>query len=211
MGQAREKIAVDFDDVLIDLADDYILHLNMNYGTKLTPEDYQKPGQYWTYYQHMGDVPAEEGNRRFDEYIASGALFRVGISEVAKRSLHRLKKERDLAIVTARWTEHYDETLKQVEREAPDLFEDVHFLRLWGDPANRDTYTKGMICQEIGAGYLIDDNGDHCDSAAELSVQGLLFGVYGWNVQHKAHPGVVRVPTWPSVEQYFKGRQTRAA
>jgi hypothetical protein len=60
-----------------------------------------------------------------------------------------------------------------------------------------------MICQEIGAGYLIDDNVEHCRLAAEAGVKALLFGEYGWNKHLPTPPGVERVKDWKDVTDYF--------
>jgi 5'(3')-deoxyribonucleotidase len=114
-----------------------------------------------------------------------------------------LKKKYRLVIVSARFGTQIEDTHHWLEKHLPGVFDGIHFMEMWDEDKKT---TKAKVCQEIGAGYLIDDNVEHCGLAAEEGIQALLFGDYGWNRAEDVHPGVVRVKDWHAVAAYFKGR-----
>jgi hypothetical protein len=63
--------------------------------------------------------------------------------------------------------------------------------------------TKGDICQEIGASFLIDDQPKHANGEAERGIKSLLFGDYGWNRKAEIVYGVIRLSDWGKVADYF--------
>ena len=67
--------------------------------------------------------------------------------------------------------------------------------------ANSEARSKGEICAELGAQYLVDDNVNNCQNAAEYGVEPLLFGSYGWN--DAAPSGLRRFGTWAEVGDYL--------
>ena len=66
--------------------------------------------------------------------------------------------------------------------------------------------TKAELCQKLGVDCLIDDQLKHCIGVAELGMEAILFGDYGWNQSEALPTGVRRVVSWKGVEEYFDGK-----
>ncbi len=202
---ARSVIAVDFDDVVSPQIDGLIEFSNQRYGTNWTRDDFMAPGDYWTYFQNLWGVGLDEGQRRFNEYLDEGFQFKQLIAPDALTVLSDLKSDYRLEIVTSRNSRYQTETLKMITAKAPGLFAGVNFVDLWDQPGIKAT--KAKVCQEIGAGYLIDDNPEHCNLAAREGVKALLFGDFGWHKGKQLEDRVVKVAGWPAVKEFFDGER----
>ena len=205
---SKPVIAVDIDDVLSSQVDVLIAFSNERYGTNLSHADFMIPGEYWGYYERVWGLGKDLGAERFQTFLREKYPLRQQIEEKAIRAITALKKSHRLDLVTSRGADYYEPTLEWLEKHAPGLFEGVHFVDLWAGETGLKT-TKAKICKEIGAGYLIDDNAEHCNLAAEAGVSALLFGEFGWNLHHKLHPRVVRIADWEEVLEYFDARSRR--
>lgn len=199
-----KTIAVDIDDVLSSQVDVLIQFSNSRYGTSLTRDDFQTPGEYWGYFEMLWGVGDEEGKKRFKEFLDEKIPLTQVIEQEALRALQALKKNFRLDIVTSRHANYHQDTLEWLERQVPGIFDGVHFVALWDE--KNGAVTKAAICREIGAGYLIDDNADHCNLAAEAGIQALLFGQWGWNVGKSLHENVTPIKNWTEVIEYFYGK-----
>jgi 5'(3')-deoxyribonucleotidase len=201
---SREIIAVDLDDVISSQTNVLIKFSNERYHTQLTQEDFKKPGEYWGYYERLWGVSEEEGTRRFKEFLDERYPLRQLVLPVTVKAIQKLKLAYDLEVITSRSLDYQEDTIQWIKEHIPGLFLNVHFVDLWSEGSKRAT--KAKICQEIGAGYLIDDNAEHCNLAAEVGVKALLFGEFGWNTHQPLHPEVSRVADWQAVLEYFDER-----
>lgn len=197
-------IAVDADDTIFDEKTAVRLFHNQKYGTNNTDEDCLTPGTYGIYWGKLWGTDNAETARRYHEFAVQEKHKRTlpplpGAIEV----LRRLKQRYELVIITARGERAVDITHKTLDEHYPSIFKDVHFTPLWG--ASQEA-TKAEISQEIGAKYLIDDCFEHCELAAEVGVEGLVYGDYGWNRTQKLKPGMTRVKNWMEVEEFFNAR-----
>jgi uncharacterized HAD superfamily protein len=201
---SKPIIAVDIDDVVSSQADVLMAFSNERYNTNLTREDFKKPGDYWGYFEHVWGESAEEGARRFQEFLDEGYPYRQTVDPEVLAALQHLKQRYRLEVVTSRGEDFRDGTVRMLQDIAKNVFSNIHFVYLWDQPDKKAT--KAKVCQEIGAGYLIDDSVDHCNLAAEAGIHALLFGELGWTTSGQAHPDVVRVKDWAAVLEYFDGR-----
>lgn len=199
---SKPVIAIDVDDVLSSQIDAFIEFSNKNFGTNLGIQDFQDPGEYWSYYSKVWKLSKEEGDLRFRQFLEEGYPTRQLISDGTKQAIAQLKEHFELEIVTSRHAEISEPTKKWLLENFPDTFKGIHFTTLWG--AANQRVTKAIICQDIGASYLIDDNAEHCNLAAEAGVKSLLFGEWGWNIYQDLHRGVTRVNDWQGVLDYFE-------
>jgi len=90
-----------------------------------------------------------------------------------------------------------------------ELFDDdhIHFAGIWDKISDASiARTKGELCQELGADYIIDDQLKHCVGAAKLGLKALLFGNYLWNQNGSLPENVQRVDDWSGVLRYFSER-----
>lgn len=193
-------IAVDIDDVISDQNGSMRLFANRRFGHNHTADDYKKTGSYWGYWGEVWEVPEEEERARVEEYNSSGELLKQKLIPGAIEAIGLLEKNYSLEIVTSRKDKHFEDTHKWLDKHFRGVFKGVHFAKVWDDGRRED---KAVICKRIGADYLIDDNAEHCNIAAEGGVKSLLFGDYGWSRGAEVHPEVVRVGDWQEVLEYF--------
>jgi hypothetical protein len=95
-----------------------------------------------------------------------------------------------------------------VEKYYNGIFSDIRFAGIWDsdDRENRMNMTKAVLCKEINASYLIDDQLKHCKAVAEVGIEALLFGAYPWNKSVDHDENITRTESWLQVEEFFYGR-----
>jgi uncharacterized HAD superfamily protein len=197
----RITIAIDVDDVISSQVKPLMDFVNNNYDANLTDEDFQQPGEYWGYYRMVLADNPEEAQRRFEHYLKEHGPVKQLIDEDAAKALPILKENYDLHIVTSRGQDFTENTIEWLSKELPDIFKGIHFVHLWDKEDVKAT--KAMVCADIGAGYLIDDNAIHCNLAAEAGVTSILFGKYGWNLGVEIHPEIIQMNSWKEILGYF--------
>ncbi|MBI4033538.1 hypothetical protein HY379_00905 [Candidatus Saccharibacteria bacterium] len=190
----RETIAVDVDDVIAAHAEAFVEFSNECYGTHLAASDYT---EHW---HRLWRADNKEVERRATEFHTPERTIRYQRMHDAAVVLGDLSLKRDLVIVTARPYGLVETTRQWLDQNFPNVFSGYNFVPIW-TPGNK--ITKADICKQIGADYLVDDLARHCNVAAEVGVQALLFGDYPWNQDDDLHPSVVRIKNWPEVGKYF--------
>jgi 5'(3')-deoxyribonucleotidase len=200
----RPTIAADLDDVVSNERHAVMHFANELHGLGLTEADFAVEGPYWSYWEHVlkRHVSEDKADQFNDLYKEAEVWRRHEPQAGAIEALGTLRESHDLAIVTSRGDLKGKATFEWLEQHFPDVFRKVEFVQLWGQ---RGDVTKAVICQALGAEWLIDDNPGHCALAAEAGVQGLLFGEYGWNRNVEIPKGVTRVRNWQEVLEYFDG------
>lgn len=195
---AKPIIAVDIDDVLADSMTAVMLTVNKQLGVNLQPHHYAVPGDYWHYYESVW--AANELSVSFDD-LDEAALKNAHLPHRgASRALSKLAKENSLIVITSRNEDWRELTEQWLDRYFPGLIDDIVFA---GNREHTVKRTKGEVCAELGAKWLIDDNPEHCEDAAKHGVRPILFGVYGW--QHTVPSDVVHCKDWKAVQEYFDG------
>lgn len=198
----RQRIAVDCDDVIANINDNMRQFINDTFDFQHTAEDYRVDGEYHRYWERIWGIPEGESVDWFAQYVASGRMAELTPVEGALPALRALKDQYSLVMVTARSTLEVDYTVQWLERHAPELFDEVTFMHRWQRTPDHKV-TKGEICHELKADYLIDDNYDHCRGAVAMGKQAILFGDYGWNRNYELQPNMIRAGDWQAVQEYF--------
>lgn len=194
-----KTIAVDVDDVLAQSAKGLTAFSNMQWGTTLTPMDYD---EHWA---NMWGVDIEEVKRRTQVFYDSGIVRNYLPMDGANEVLVKLKNRYNLVILTSRGSTIRQDTQDWVEKYYPDIFSEVHLSGIWDDIAlHKYEVTKTDICRQIGAEYLIDDQLKHCISANDAGITSLLFGDYTWNQMSDLPNGIIKSHTWKDVDNYFE-------
>ncbi len=199
----RALIAIDVDDVLAAERDAIRTYINEAHGLQLTPQDYAVEGQYWGYWEQVWGVDGETGRQWYKGYLDAGVKRQLQAVDGAIDAIMHLKEHYNLAVITSREDSTFDVTHEWLNMHFPEAFKHVEFVTLWDKDRK---VSKAAICDHLGASYLIDDNVEHCNLAAEAGVQALLFGEYGWSNSSEHHPGVRRVKDWVAVKDYFDGK-----
>ncbi len=197
----KSIIAIDIDDVIADSTESYRLEVNKALGVNLTSEDYKVPHNfYWGYYERVwemhglgGKVPVKQLDiaMAIDQShmpLLPGASFAIG----------ELSKQFELVVITARDINWERATLKWLKSHFGEAISSVHFAGHSRSGANK---TKGQLCAELGARWLIDDNPEHCLTAIDAGLGAILFGERGWHHQAPAH--LIRCKDWPAVLEYL--------
>lgn len=197
----RKIIAVDIDDVLADSTDLIRLTTNKNTGLDLQEHHYAVPGPYWSYYEHVlttnGITDKEQQKVLVDSWISQH-----GKAEPVKGAIDALKKlsqSYKIILITARDPKIRTDTEIWLKEHFDGLYDDLHVIgnfKVVDKPKS-----KGEVCKEIGASWLIDDNPEHCLSALEHGIETVLFGNYGWHFDAPEH--LTRCKDWAAVLEYF--------
>lgn len=197
---SRPVIAIDIDDVLAVENEAVRQFANARYGHAHTAADYLVPGEYWGYWEGVQQVDADEGRRRYAEYLASGIKARMQVMDGAQRTLGELRRRYDLVVVTSRDPLLVDITHAWLERHFPAHFRDIAFVAMkTGDVKG----SKAVVCRELGATYLIDDHPGHLKAAHDMGVEGILFGHYGWSASVPLPETTRRARDWREVRGHF--------
>ncbi|MBA3733563.1 hypothetical protein H0W91_04310 [Patescibacteria group bacterium] len=194
----KQVIAIDIDDVLSSSATAFIEWSNVRFGTSLTHEDYH---EHWA---EMWKISLEEARKRSDEFHKSDVVSKHKLIDGAKEALEKLKNKFTLVLITSRRMSLEKMTIDWIRTHYQDTFNDCIFAGFYD---SRDIgglkMTKANIAKNIKADYLIDDQLKHIEAAAEVGIQGLLFGNYKWNQKDLLHENIVRVKDWKAVIKYF--------
>lgn len=200
MGKAI--IAIDIDDVLAKGTESLRREVNRRLGVDLQPEHYSIPGEYWGYYERVwqenglgGRITMEELNPQMVEDQSHVPPF-----DEARVVLRKLLQRYRLVVVTARNPDWRPATERWLQGHFSDVFEGIYFA---GNHSS--VQTKGELCMELGAEWLIDDNIGHAHTALECGINVVLFGDYGWHKGLEVHEDVARCKDWAAVGKYFDG------
>lgn len=189
-------IAVDADDTIFDENTAVRLYMNEHYGFEHTEADYLIDGPFDNYWERIWNVDPEKMTQMYEEFAHSTYKKELKPIKGAIPVLQKLKEKYDLVIVTSRGQSVVDVTHNSLALHYPDIFNNVHFVPLWGDG---EKATKAQICNEIGASYLIDDSFEHCMLAAEVGINAITFGDYGWNRFQELPNRITRCKNWEEV------------
>lgn len=185
---AKPVLAVDIDDVLIPFAPSFIERYNQKHDTNYTHDDYSS---YFFVKDIYGVETEDEAERYITEYLQWAMANNTPLKSEAVEAIRKLEDHYDIYVITSRHPENYEATKNWLQKQLPDVFKDVHFIR-----AREEKTSKAQICAEIGANVLIDDHPDHLKDCAKYGVKGLLFGDYRWNRDIALPANVQRVQDW---------------
>ncbi len=194
----RPIIAIDVDDVLLESGPAVIADYNRRFGTRLPVGAYNSAHDR----QAWGDVDITTAIQRVDDFVLTAAFIeREPLREVAD-ALAKLAERYELHVLTGRNEIVAKLTNDWLERYFPGIFSSVSFSNLFVPERRR---SKGEMCVELGASFLIDDHLLHVKNAAECGLGAVLFGDYPWNRADVLPLGVVRCIDWSAVLEYFDG------
>lgn len=177
-------IAIDFDEVLCPYQANFFRWFAANYPDQEPPD---------------GHVLFDGDNPLRAEYLSSLTAADPGEIYGALENLQRLKVAgHRLVIITSRPTFLRPATEQIVYKQFPGIFEAIYFT---------DGTSKGVVCNQIGAGIMVDDSVDHAVNVADHDVDVVLFdldGKYSWSKSFdNCHPKVVRCYSWQSTVDWI--------
>ena len=198
----KKIIAVDIDDTLADSTEALRRKVNELHGASISTEEYRSPGDYLYYYERLWEKHGLELTLEELEGEMEKNQGHVPLTAGAAVALTELSKRFKIILITARNPAWEKATKEWLHRHFADTVAEVYFSE--GPRTSTGKKTKGELCRELGASWLVDDNPTHCLSAVEEGAEAILFGEFGWH--HKAPDHLVRCKDWPAVLEYFDGK-----
>lgn len=199
----RKTIAVDIDDTIAESLEAFRKKANEHAGSSLGVEDYKIEADYWGYYEKVweqhGIADLVNATKVYEDLHTDQSL--VPLLPGAQFAVSELMKKYKIILITARDPKWEDATKSWLQDQFGDRAPELYFSQAHRDTASK---TKGQICKDVGAEWLIDDNVEHCLGAVQEGVTPLLFGSYGW--QYKAPNHLTRCHDWQAVLEYFDGQ-----
>lgn len=189
----KGKIALDIDDVTADSTESLRLLVNERLGVNLSRENYMVSSGHADYYEYVWRLNGiKDINYAAFEAEMEHDQSHVPLMAGVKEAIAELGEHYDIVFITAR-----DVAWEKATR----VWFASHFdndIELYFSEGYRNRgMSKGKICKELGAQWLIDDVPNHCQSAIDEGVGAILFGDYGWH--GNAPEGIVRCEDWKSV------------
>lgn len=190
MNNNKPKLAIDNDDVLINLIDSLLQFNNENYGVNNNRTELKQ-----FELEPLWNVTIEEALRRVDEFWQSDYFANLEPVDGAFDAVQKLKEKYDLYVLTARPEEVQMETKLAIDKHFPDLFTNVHFAPAFGNGKKQ----KVEVCKELGIEILIDDGIHNLELCAPEGIKCYLFTT-PWNEHHTEEElkakNIVRIKNW---------------
>lgn len=196
-------VAIDIDDVTADTHRAIKAWAEATTGVALDTRHYHTDDPYWHYYDQIWK---RHGLEKLDlDIFLSGMVANqdhIPVNQDAVRVIKDLDKRFGVVFITSRLP-----TMASSTREWLDVHIDasIPFYFAHNPWSGQTAQSKGELCAELGAKYLIDDSPDHCLDVEGVGVTPILFGDYGWN--RRAPESLTRCLDWKAVESYFHGRE----
>jgi len=185
-------IAIDIDAVLGDFLSQFLKYRNDTYGTNWRLDQF-----YTNVWATVFNESKEEMYSILSDFFNSEYIHDIKLIPGAKTGIDMLKREGlTLEVVTSRPRLIKRETYAWLDRYFPGEFTKVFF-------SNQPAYgsfgpTKGMICEEIGASFFIDDQYPYCEEVAQRGIHTFLFDC-PWNQDIDLAPNIERVKSWGAI------------
>ncbi|KAI9300081.1 hypothetical protein BJ944DRAFT_244540 [Cunninghamella echinulata] len=187
---SKKIIAIELDQTLVSTLPTLIDWHNEQYETNLTVKDITTRDM-----SRIFGGTKEEGCMKLREFYESDQFKDMEPMDTTNSSwgalevLQTLKKRKwSLVIVTSRPQFTSDITQRFIDRHFPGLFDDIYYCNQGLSVVDQLDYVPkpiSILCQEIGADYLIDDTLDHClDCSVLVDMTLLLYdhqGKYKYN------------------------------
>ena len=196
----KQIIAIDIDDVLAYHAEAMIAYSNKMFGPGHHYDNYT---EHWSVFWGTDN---DETNKRAHEYHLTDDMVHYRVHEEALGILKDLSKRYKLIVVTARRQQVVSITKEWLDKNFPGIFEGIYHVGIWDVIADDShTLTKADMCAQLGVSYLVDDQIKHCNAAADIGIEAVLFGEYPWQ-SSAVHGKVHKCHDWLSVKRFFDGR-----
>ena len=206
-------VAVDVDEVLGRFLES--LNVYVNIADEFPDRRFTVKDYHVYEFAKVWDCSADESNRIVHEFFNTRHFADIAPIPGALESLRRIKSSLgvSLNVVTSRQHVIQEPTMDWLGQHFEGVFDDVFFGNHFS--LSGTSKKKSEMCQEIGAGILVDDNLSYAMECAEAGIEVLLFdwdGGYPWSNQRcaaaeaDAHPLVTRVRGWEEVEAVLGAR-----
>jgi 5'(3')-deoxyribonucleotidase len=195
-------IAIDVDDVLAQFVPAFCVYARKKWNEEITLEIFTEDWSKIMKKNDLATIKARAAEMFADTDFYNNLLPVVG----AKKTLQKLADKFVLVPMTSRISPQRDVTTNWLLKYFGDIFEETIFSGAYeadSDFSKTVHLSKGEICYEVGASYLIDDQPKHANGGAAVGINAILFGDYHWNRDIEIIDGVTRATNWGGVADYF--------
>lgn len=187
-----ETIAFDIDDVLLDTAPAILDHYRETYGVHVPTERfYDRDLSIW------GVDDYNLATERVGKFLNSPEFALYPPRTEAVRGIRDIAKVHRLVAVTGRPSSLQDLTERWLDCHFGGVFEDVRLTNHFND----NHVTKGEVCHELGADWLVDDHIVHLRTLGEYGIRGVLFGNLPWGRGHELPENIHQAATWSQLKR----------
>ena len=161
------KIAIDFDDVIIEFTDALMNYYHKKYNKRITKDQILiwDWGLYW-------NIPREEAIRRVDEFHENHTIEDIKPLENALDSLNKLMQNHKLIIITGRPIRFKHRVKEWLNRHLKKTLKII----CAGEFHSGQAATKARICKELGV-KIIDGIGNKIQSSSYLVTKLIKNGI----------------------------------
>lgn len=185
------RIAIDIDEVLAETLEAFLDYHNKKYKTSFCKE------QFYTYdWWEIMNISVKKILDRFYDFIKTDHGSNIVPVEGAVETIKYLSKNNKLSLITGRPKKIFKETHDWINRYFPKCIEEIHFTGDYVNPIKN--ITKGNICKQINASFIIEDVPRYSENCAQAGVDVFLFD-RPWNQGVEQNDKIRRVYSWKDI------------
>ena len=192
----KPVFGVDIDDVLVQCAVALCVYLNKKHEYTITKSDLTT----FHFHKLLGVSHEDAGKLIYPFHFSEehdNCMPIVGAHE----AIARLTKMRRPVAITARLPATRANTILLVERLFPGVFTEFHFTGC--ERPELPHRSKGDVCIEIGAEFMVDDALHNAQSVGEKGVPVYMLD-NPWNQCAVLPPNTIRMPHWDDIVEHVE-------
>ena len=186
------KIAVDIDEVVVDLVHAILPFFNEHTGKKIKFEDV-----YAYKFTKVYDISRKTELKIVTDFYRTPEFDYLESIPGALSSLEHLSRQHELVLLTARFGAGKQKTPHWFATNLPNLNLPIIYAGDYQEE-HHERLTKAEVCLREGFDCIIEDNAECLAQCAAKGIRGYLF-TRPWNVKYKPHLLVTRVSEWEEI------------
>jgi uncharacterized HAD superfamily protein len=187
------KIAIDLDEVTVDLLKEVNEYYNNKHDTDFKLSDFHNY-DWW----EIWGIPLDDAVNEFYSFMESPESRKIQPIYGAIESIEKLRSQNDVVIITARQNEIKEMTLEWVQEYIPGLEKHTYFTNHLSRISKH--VKKSEIALELNVDLLIDDQLRNAYDCAENGIKVLLYN-QPWNQNLQLNKNITRVYSWKNALQ----------
>jgi uncharacterized HAD superfamily protein len=193
-----DTIAIDIDEVIVDLTNSVIDYFNLKYDANLVRE---KINDYdWS---NVLDWPKKEVDDRITEFMNSPLSKNIPLVKGAKQGIESLARDYNLISITSRKNKLKKQTYKLFKNDLNDIIkkDKIYFTNRSLDHSIENK--KSMIALREGVKLIIEDQVYYAEECSDVGIHVFLFDS-PWNKKLENQKNITRVYSWNEIVDRLK-------
>jgi uncharacterized HAD superfamily protein len=188
-----DTIAIDIDEVIVDLTNSVIDYFNLRYNANLVRE---KINDYdWS---NVLDWPKKEVDDRITEFMSSPLSKNIPLVKGAKQGIETLSRDYNLISITSRKNKLKKQTYKLFKNDLDNIIkkDKIYFTNRSLDHSIENK--KSMIALREGVKLIIEDQIYYAKECSDVGIHVFLFDS-PWNRNFDNQTNITRVYSWNEI------------